>query len=57
MNTIREPTKIYYITEYLDISTGEIINKNKYNKKEWRIINHDINYERREINTEKESIK
>ena len=45
-------TRVFYITCYVDIETGEFINKNKYNKKEWRILDHDINYEKREINTE-----
>ena len=37
--------RVFYITCYVDIETGEIINKNKYKKKEWRILDHDIKYD------------
>ena len=49
--------RVFYITCYVDIETGEFINKNKYNKKEWRILDHDIKYGKKEINTEKGKIE
>ena len=44
--------RVFYITCYVDIETGEFITKNNYIKKEWRILYHEIKYGKRKINTE-----
>lgn len=39
-------TKMWYVSEYVDIDTGEMISKEK-RKNEYRIINKIISYENR----------